>query len=104
MALLVISVLSWLSEIISWSVGHAEEIWYFTDILSLLQGVFIFVFCVYKSRVRDAVLRRLSINKVLSKISTSGTRKTPPEDVSNVAFDGKKDEVAWTNPTEHVQN
>lgn len=34
---------TWIADIVSWVVGGPSEVWYFTDLINCLQGVFIFI-------------------------------------------------------------
>jgi hypothetical protein len=44
-------------ESISWLIRGPHEIWYLTDIINLLRGVFIFYFCVWSNKkVRKSFL------------------------------------------------
>jgi len=41
--LVVVMGVSWIMDVISWLAGGPDYLWYFTDIINCLQGVFIFI-------------------------------------------------------------
>jgi hypothetical protein len=57
--LFVVMGLSWCLEIISWAVGGDAIFWYIPDSINLLQGLWIFILCVWMTRLRKVLLRRL---------------------------------------------
>lgn len=42
MKLVVVMGVTWVADVISWAVGGPQYLWYFTDLINALQGVFIF--------------------------------------------------------------
>lgn len=59
MKLFLVMGLNWTLEILSSVSGGPAEIWIPTDIINTLQGVFIFILCVWTTKVRESVTRRL---------------------------------------------
>ncbi|CAG9761866.1 unnamed protein product [Ceutorhynchus assimilis] len=55
--LVVVMGVSWIMDVISWFVGGPESIWYFTDVINCLQGVFIFIVVGCQPQVLSAVKR-----------------------------------------------
>ncbi|XP_015118928.1 probable G-protein coupled receptor Mth-like 1 [Diachasma alloeum] len=49
---------TWIADVISWAVGGPDYMWYFTDLINALQGLFIFIVVGWQPQVR-AGLRRL---------------------------------------------
>jgi len=49
--------INWLMEIVSWSVGGPDYIWYVTDVINSLQGLIIFLLFVLEPRARSCVWR-----------------------------------------------
>lgn len=43
MKLVVVMGVTWIADVVSWAVGGPAEVWYFTDLINCLQGVFIFI-------------------------------------------------------------
>lgn len=43
MKLVVVMGVTWIADVLSWAVGGPAEVWYFTDLINCLQGVFIFI-------------------------------------------------------------
>lgn len=43
MKLVVVMGVTWVADVLSWVVGGPQYIWYLTDLINALQGVFIFV-------------------------------------------------------------
>lgn len=41
--LLVVMGLTWLADVLSWAIGGPNYMWYLSDIINALQGVFIFI-------------------------------------------------------------
>jgi G protein-coupled receptor Mth (Methuselah protein) len=50
--------INWVMEVVSWAVGGPDYIWYITDIINTLQGVFIFCIFVLEPRVKECVWKR----------------------------------------------
>lgn len=48
---------SWIMDVISWFAGGPDYVWYFTDIVNCLQGVFIFIVVGCQPQVLSAVKR-----------------------------------------------
>ncbi|CAH0554466.1 unnamed protein product [Brassicogethes aeneus] len=57
MKLVVVMGVTWIADILSWAVGGPQEIWYLTDIINCLQGVFIFIVVGLQPQVFSAVKR-----------------------------------------------
>ncbi|XP_066151869.1 probable G-protein coupled receptor Mth-like 1 [Euwallacea fornicatus] len=55
--LVVVMGVSWIMDVISWLVGGPDYLWYFTDIINCLQGVFIFIVVGCQPQVLSAVKR-----------------------------------------------
>ncbi|KAL1490855.1 hypothetical protein ABEB36_011540 [Hypothenemus hampei] len=55
--LVVVMGVSWIMDVISWFVGGPDYLWYFTDIINCLQGVFIFIVVGCQPQVLSAVKR-----------------------------------------------
>ena len=43
MKLVVVMGVSWIADVLSWAVGGPQELWYLTDLINCLQGLFIFI-------------------------------------------------------------
>lgn len=43
MKLVVVMGVTWIADVASWAVGGPQEVWYVTDLINCLQGVFIFI-------------------------------------------------------------
>lgn len=43
MKLVVVMGIQWILDLISWAVGGPDEIWYVTDMINSIHGVFIFI-------------------------------------------------------------
>lgn len=43
MKLVVVMGVTWIMDVISWAVGGPQEVWYLSDLINCLQGVFIFI-------------------------------------------------------------
>lgn len=43
MKLVIVMGVTWIADVVSWAVGGPQELWYVTDIINCLQGVFIFI-------------------------------------------------------------
>ncbi|KDR07201.1 probable G-protein coupled receptor Mth-like 1 isoform X2 [Zootermopsis nevadensis] len=50
--------INWVMEIVSWSVGGPDYIWYITDVINTFQGVIIFCIFVLEPRVREYVWKK----------------------------------------------
>ncbi|XP_067008742.2 probable G-protein coupled receptor Mth-like 1 [Anabrus simplex] len=55
--LVVVMGLTWIADVISWAVGGPNYLWYFTDLINALQGVFIFAVVGCQPQVWAAVNR-----------------------------------------------
>lgn len=55
--LVVVMGVTWMADIISWIVGGPKYLWYFTDLINALQGVFIFIVVGCQPQVWAAVKR-----------------------------------------------
>lgn len=53
--------ISWVLELITSFYKEPKELWYFTDFVNVLQGVFVFLIFVFKRNVLTAVNKRLGI-------------------------------------------
>ncbi|CAD6219704.1 GSCOCG00011523001-RA-CDS [Cotesia congregata] len=56
--LVIVMGVTWVADIISWAVGGPNYLWYFTDLLNALQGLFIFIVVGWQPQVR-AGLKKL---------------------------------------------
>jgi len=50
--------INWVMEIVSWSLGGPDYIWYVTDVINTLQGIFIFLIFIFEPRVRSCVWKQ----------------------------------------------
>ncbi|KAF4530599.1 hypothetical protein B566_EDAN006805 [Ephemera danica] len=66
---------SWISEILSWVLEGRSSYWYFTDIINLLQGFWIFLLCVWTTKNREIFLQRILPSR-LSQIFSVHTEVT----------------------------
>ncbi|KAF4520664.1 hypothetical protein B566_EDAN006340 [Ephemera danica] len=57
--LFIVMGLSWSLEILSWAIGGPDESWYVTDSINLLQGLWIFILCVWLTKQRKVLLKRI---------------------------------------------
>ncbi|XP_025834361.1 probable G-protein coupled receptor Mth-like 1 [Agrilus planipennis] len=57
MKLVVVMGVTWIADVLSWAVGGPQELWYITDIINTLQGVFIFIVVGCQPQVLTAVKR-----------------------------------------------
>ncbi|XP_037910901.1 probable G-protein coupled receptor Mth-like 1 isoform X2 [Hermetia illucens] len=55
--LVVVMGVTWVADIISWMVGGPQSVWYVTDLINALQGVFIFIVVGCQPQVWSAVKR-----------------------------------------------
>ncbi|XP_069669202.1 probable G-protein coupled receptor Mth-like 1 isoform X2 [Periplaneta americana] len=55
--LVVVMGLTWMADVISWAVGGPHYIWYVTDLINALQGVFIFIVAGCQPQVWSAINR-----------------------------------------------
>jgi G protein-coupled receptor Mth (Methuselah protein) len=55
--LVVVMGLTWVADVVSWVVGGPHYIWYVTDLINTLQGVFIFVVAGCQPQVWSAINR-----------------------------------------------
>nr|AJA06111.1 G-protein coupled receptor Mth-like protein 1 [Dastarcus helophoroides] len=63
MKLVVVMGVTWIFDIISWAIGGPQELWYFSDFLNSLQGVFIFIVIGCQPQVLSAVKRIWCLRK-----------------------------------------
>lgn len=63
MKLVVVMGVTWIADVISWAVGGPQEIWYLTDLINCLQGVFIFIVVGLQPQVLTAVKRVWCLRK-----------------------------------------
>ncbi len=64
--LFIVMGVTWLLEILATLYQDMEQLWYFSDIFNILQGVLVFVIFVCKAKVWEAIKQRLGINKLLT--------------------------------------
>lgn len=57
MKLVVVMGVTWLADVVSWFVGGPKYLWYITDLINALQGVFIFIVVGCQPQVWAAVKR-----------------------------------------------
>lgn len=62
MKLVVVMGVTWISEVLSWVIGGPQEVWYLTDVINCLQGVFIFIVVGCQPQVINTKLKRVAIN------------------------------------------
>ena len=43
MKLVIVMGVTWIADVVSWAIGGPHYVWYVTDIINALQGVFIFI-------------------------------------------------------------
>ncbi|XP_063974263.1 probable G-protein coupled receptor Mth-like 1 [Diachasmimorpha longicaudata] len=53
---------TWIADVISWAVGGPDYMWYFTDLINALQGLFIFIVVGWQPQVRAGLKRLFSRN------------------------------------------
>lgn len=58
MKLVVVMGVTWVADVLSWVVGGPQYIWYLTDLINALQGVFIFVVVGCQPQVNFFLLRK----------------------------------------------
>ncbi|XP_060528475.1 probable G-protein coupled receptor Mth-like 1 [Cylas formicarius] len=63
MKLVVVMGVTWIADVISWVVGGPQEIWYATDVINCLQGVFIFIVVGCQPQVLSAAKRAWFLQK-----------------------------------------
>ncbi|KRT81115.1 hypothetical protein AMK59_5299, partial [Oryctes borbonicus] len=71
--LVVVMGVSWIADIISWLVGGPQEVWYFTDVINCLSGVFIFIVVGCQPQVLTAVKRYWCWRNNNNTAETAGT-------------------------------
>ena len=54
---------NWSMEVISWKLENLKYLWYITDFMNTIQGVFIFLIFVCKANIRKMMLKRLGCSK-----------------------------------------
>lgn len=52
MKLVIVMGITWIADVLSWAIGGSRHIWYITDIINALQGVFIFIVVASQPQVR----------------------------------------------------
>lgn len=52
---------TWCADVISWAVGGPHYIWYLTDLINALQGVFIFVVVGCQPQVNGFIIKIVTI-------------------------------------------
>lgn len=57
MKLVIVMGVTWIADILSWALDGPQEVWYLTDIINCLQGVFIFIVVGCQPQVLSAVKR-----------------------------------------------
>lgn len=73
---------TWIFEIIGHLAGGAEEIWYFPDVLNMLQGVFVFIMAVCNRKVLHTILgkkaERITSGKINMKTLVKRSKSRDP--------------------------
>jgi G protein-coupled receptor Mth (Methuselah protein) len=49
--LVIVMGVTWIIDVISWAIGGPHYIWYLTDVINALQGLFIFIVVAYQPQV-----------------------------------------------------
>lgn len=57
MKLVIVMGVTWIADVVSWAVGGPHYVWYVTDIINALQGVFIFIVVGCQPQVWSALKR-----------------------------------------------
>ncbi|XP_034934863.1 probable G-protein coupled receptor Mth-like 1 [Chelonus insularis] len=55
--LVIVMGVTWIADVISWAIGGPSYLWYFTDLINALQGVFIFIVVGWQPQVRSSLKR-----------------------------------------------
>ncbi|XP_063907653.1 probable G-protein coupled receptor Mth-like 1 [Zophobas morio] len=72
MKLVVVMGVSWIADVLSWAVGGPQELWYLTDLINCLQGLFIFIVVGCQPQVLSAA-KRLWCSRMHRANGTAGT-------------------------------
>ncbi|XP_063702593.1 probable G-protein coupled receptor Mth-like 1 [Culicoides brevitarsis] len=80
MKLVIVMGITWIADVLSWAIGGPHHIWYVTDIINALQGVFIFIVVASQPQVQIA-LRRLCCAK--SRKAATNTTNGPQHSSSS---------------------
>ncbi|XP_043272450.1 probable G-protein coupled receptor Mth-like 1 [Venturia canescens] len=62
MKLVIVMGVTWIADVVSWVVGGPHYVWYFTDLLNALQGLFIFIVVGWQPQVRAGLKRLFNRN------------------------------------------
>lgn len=62
MKLVVVMGVTWIADVLSWVVGGPQYIWYLTDLINALQGVFIFVVVGCQPQVHFSLFQMIEKN------------------------------------------
>ncbi|KAK0079521.1 hypothetical protein PV326_008680 [Microctonus aethiopoides] len=67
--LVIVMGVTWIADVISWVVGGPKYLWYFTDLLNALQGLFIFIVVGWQPQIRA------NLKRIFMKNPHSNTRR-----------------------------
>lgn len=56
MKLVVVMGVAWIADVLSWAVGGPQALWYITDIINSLHGVFIFIVVACQPQVSTKII------------------------------------------------
>jgi len=73
MKLVVVMGVTWIADVVSWAVGGPQELWYVTDLINCLQGVFIFIVVALQPQVITAARRLWCLRKNRANGNANGT-------------------------------
>lgn len=93
--LVVVMGITWIADVVSWAIGGPQYLWYITDIINALQGVFIFVVVASQPQVQVA-LRRICCNR--SGKSTN-TTNGPQHSSSSHGYPASVNDASTQNTT-----
>lgn len=75
--------ITWIADVASWAVGGPKSLWYVTDVLNTLQGVFIFIVVGCQPQIWAAV-KRLWCLKEPTTTSVNGNQQSCSQDVPSM--------------------
>uniref|UniRef100_A0A336LR90 CSON011196 protein n=1 Tax=Culicoides sonorensis TaxID=179676 RepID=A0A336LR90_CULSO len=102
MKLVIVMGITWIADVLSWAIGGPHHIWYVTDIINALQGVFIFIVVASQPQVQVA-LRRLCCAK--SRKAATNTTNGPQHSSSSHGLPSVNEaSTQHTNTTTKVPN
>lgn len=76
--------ITWIFEILSWALGGADYLWYVTDAINCLRGLFVFVIYSGKKKVFVSILNRLKFQNMRFFITKSDNVRVGEHSASSI--------------------